>query len=176
MCMICRNECTIYTTSLDISWCHTVKKIPDTLISLTHLNCSYTNIIKIPDTLVNLKKLFCSGTNITTIPDTFIHLTDLHCHNTKIIEIPNTLVNLTDLTCHNTNIIKIPETITKLKNLHCTECWWLKSDNTKKDWNYKMKKVKCIQKYVREKKFKRIKTHTKLYYNLIEFVVKYYYI
>ena len=68
MCIICNNEFTVDTT--EITCCYSVSVIPDNLVNLTRLYCSFTKITVIPDNLVNLTYLNCRNTKIKYIPFT----------------------------------------------------------------------------------------------------------
>ena len=94
MCIICTGDYDNSITTLEC--CHTVSVIPDTLVNLTTLYCSYTEVSVIPDTLVNLKRLQCSNTKVSVIPDTIVNLTRLSCSDTRVSVIPDT-INLTKL-------------------------------------------------------------------------------
>jgi Leucine-rich repeat (LRR) protein len=117
MCRICTGEYDENTTVLYCSGCQQVTSIPDTLINLRELHCSYTNVTSIPSTLVNLRYLYCTNTNVTLIPN-LPNLRRLYCTDTNITSIPSTLVNLQDLVCRNTLVLFIPN-LPNLRRLYC---------------------------------------------------------
>ena len=81
--------------------CSTVTYIPDILVNLTILDCSYCSLLThIPNTLVNLIHLYCRDCLIKEIPDTLINLKYLDCWAcSRITSIPITLKKLKVLFC-----------------------------------------------------------------------------
>ena len=118
MCIICDNKYTKDTTKINYC-CYNVTSIPDILVNLVYLDCSFTLITALPDTLVNLVTLYCYWTCIGSLPDKAINLVTLNCTETLITEIPNTLVNLVYLYCSETLITEIPDTLVNLVTLDC---------------------------------------------------------
>ena len=194
MCMICSGDYTndiqtlytcdklsvipdtlIHLTTLELNENKNIISIPDTLVKLKFLSCSYTNIKHIPDTLINLQHLYCSDTKITHIPDTFVELIQLNCFNTNITILPDTFKKMVVLSCEYTLITTIPDIYNKISYLCCYSCKWLNKTNAyyTLDWNIRMKKLKIIQ---RCWKWKKINKKIPLCRDLREYVVKKYYI
>jgi Leucine-rich repeat (LRR) protein len=118
MCVICDNDYSVGLTDLDLKQCSLVTSIPDTLVELTFLRMSNTNIVSLPNTLVKLTSLNASDAkSFTTIPDTLVNLESINCDNTSLESISDKFVKLKNLWCANSKVKIIPDTLVALESL-----------------------------------------------------------
>lgn len=81
-----------------------INNIPNELINLEYLDCSYTKITSLSETLINLKSINCQNTLINNLSDKYINLEYLNCQNTLISKLSNKYIKLKELYILNTNI------------------------------------------------------------------------
>lgn len=119
MCIICTKRYGLNLTELNCKGCKLIKKIPEELINLKHLDCKNTKIKEIPKELINLDYLCIHKTRIQEIPKELNKIIYLFCDETPVKEIPKELINLKYLHCIYNKVTKIPKELIHLKFLNC---------------------------------------------------------
>ena len=100
-------------TILNCSSSH-IEELPDEMLNLEELGCSYTKISKLP-VMPKMRKLAIDSTNISKI-DYYSMLESLTCSKTQITELPYDMPHLSNLDCDETMISKLPY-IPKIQHL-----------------------------------------------------------
>ncbi len=95
-----------------------ITSLPDGMINLIILNCSFSKLTTLPNDMIKLQKLNCSWNKLTTIPNNMTELLELNCFSNKLTSLPSGMIKLRMLNFSFNKLTSLNSGMTKLQRIN----------------------------------------------------------